>query len=117
MSARRNGILAVIAFLLFQVGGCATSEYSSTRTYTADDRFAYQRRVASLSMERRNYIGVSYVDDELERARAAHRRTINSERHKRNKYKGGTGPDQRQRELSEYLRLVESLRIKRRTRL
>ena len=116
MSARRTGIHAVIFFLLLQLSGCATSEYSSTRAYTANERFAYQRRVASVSMERRNYTGVSYVDDELERARSAHRRQINAERIKRNKYRGASGPDERQRELAEYLRLVESLRIKRRTR-
>ena len=105
--------LPKIGLTVLLASGCATSDYSSLIRYTASDRFAYQQRVAALSIERRDYRASSYVDIDRNRARAAHRRQINSHNIKRDKRRARNIPDERQRELVEYRRLVESLRTQR----
>lgn len=107
----RPPLIGLVA--LAALSGCATSDYSSLTRYTSSDRFAYQQRVAALAMERRDHSASGYLGSDHNRSRAAHRRQVNSHNMKREKRKARSMPDGRQRELAEYRRLVESLRIQR----
>ena len=98
------------------LAGCAVSTSTERAGYSTSshqvEQFRAQTRVESLRVKRRGSGTVSFGPSEQHKARAEHRRLVNSLRITRASQWSPHATDQRHRELVAYRKLIVAARIK-----